>query len=116
MKLVFYSSGCCIRKAPKGAVRRYPHRGKLYGYYVACPECGYIALHGQGQADGALFKETGESEKRPATGCGGCVASRCQSEAFRVEALEAEGIRCVACRRIITIAAGEIVARVAGAA
>jgi hypothetical protein len=93
----------------KGTIRRYPQRGKLYGYHVSCPACGFTGLHMDG-SEGVVVVEAGPVEKRPARRCGECVGAGCHGQAHQPESVEIRGLRCFACRRSITVSAGEIVA------
>lgn len=33
----------CVRRLARGEVKRVPSVGRLVGYYVACPGCGFVA-------------------------------------------------------------------------
>jgi len=74
----------CARALAPGQVKRHPFQGPaLLGYFVACPACGFRALHD----DEAGFLE----------------------HAGRLEAA-ANPLPCLACKRAIRIDAGTITA------
>lgn len=84
MKLVQVGREVCARSLAPGQVKRHPLTGPaLMGYFVACPACGFRALHD----DEAGFLEHGG----------------------RLEAA-ANPLPCLACKREIRIDAGHITA------
>lgn len=83
MKLRQVGRETCARALKPGEVKRQPLTGPLFGYFVACPACGFRALHD----DEAGFLETDT----------------------KLEAA-ALPLPCLACKRAIRIDAGHITA------
>lgn len=88
----------CVRTIERGMVKRVFLRGPLHAYQLACPFCGFAAMHLR-EAGG--FVEDGEAESSGPTKPGGPVV------AFRHVRLVGSGpLECPACRRSAQVVDG----------
>lgn len=89
----------CVRKLAPGECKRMFGTGPLHAYYVACPWCGFTALHLQSEAG---FVEDGATESSSPKVPGGPAL------AFKHPKLVSarEVLRCPACRVGARLAGG----------
>ena len=100
MKLVHAPSQRCRRTLQKGMVMRMLHRGPLHGYYIACPGCGFPALH---MTSEGAFTESVEWTKRP-----GPLADGKMVDVAQPVTVSMSGLSCVACQHGIVVVENEI--------
>lgn len=102
MKLTHAHPQHCWQKIRPGMVKRFPPRGgPASGYYVACPGCGFYALH---MDSGVSFVESAKWTTRKAQRECGRIVDVTQPETLTFIGT----IRCNACKGTISVVDNEI--------